>query len=443
MKTRHHLILYSVLSLLLVGALFWGLELTLDGQEAQKHLEDVYAQRLYETQEHLQAISLKLGKTPIARDTATRVELLAGVSRQADGVVSALSALPLSHIAMSDTLRFCNQLAEYTLLLSLREAGGQPLTKQETQQLGELKNQCTLLLGQFSTAQQQMLMTSLRADRNVFYEAAQLSQRPLESVADPDNGMDYPTMIYDGAFSDARHAGEPKALGMQRVSQQQAIDIARAFVGEERVQSAQEGVPSGGPLESWGVTLTLTDGVVLNADVTKQGGKLLWIMPEHADFAPSLTLEECTQAALAFLSRNGYGPMEANHYQVYDGLAVINFVSVQDGVLLYPDLVKVQMRMDTGELVGLESNNYLMNHTARTGLIATLSQQEAKSRLHPDLKVDALRLCVIPYRNQERLCWEAAGWYDGREYRVYVDARTGEEVQILTMIDSVDGRLAA
>ena len=101
------------------------------------------------------------------------------------------------------------------------------------------------------------------------------------------------------------------------------------------------------------------------------------------------------------------------------------------------------MRMDTGELVGLESNNYLMNHTARTGLIATLSQQEAKSRLHPDLMVDALRLCVIPYRNQERLCWEAAGWYDGSEYRVYVDARTGEEVQVLMMIDSVDGRLAA
>ena len=42
------------------------------------------------------------------------------------------------------------------------------------------------------------------------------------------------------------------------------------------------------------------------------------------------------------------GEMEANHYQVYDGLAVINFVAVQDGVLLYPDLVKVQVRMDTG-----------------------------------------------------------------------------------------------
>lgn len=34
--------------------------------------------------------------------------------------------------------------------------------------------------------------------------------------------------------------------------------------------------------------------------------------------------------------------MEQNHYQLYDGLAVINFVALQDGVLLYPDLVKVR-----------------------------------------------------------------------------------------------------
>ena len=40
-----------------------------------------------------------------------------------------------------------------------------------------------------------------------------------------------------------------------------------------------------------------------------------------------------------FLLDRGYGEMEANHYQVYDGLAVINFVAVQDGVLLYPCLL--------------------------------------------------------------------------------------------------------
>ena len=191
------------------------------------------------------------------------------------------------------------------------------------------------------------------------------------------------------------------------------------------------------------MTLTLHDGTVLNADVTRQGGQMLWMMPEHAAFEPLLTLEECEQAALQFLSSRGYGEMEANHYQVYNGLAVINFAAVQDGVLLYPDLIKVQIRMDTGELVGLESNNYLMNHTRRTGLSPAVTQQEALDGLSAALDVHAVRLCVIPYRDHERLCWEAAGVYDTQEYRVYVDAATGEEIQILMMISSPSGQLSA
>ena len=42
----------------------------------------------------------KLGKVPVTGEPRLRVELLTGVSRQADGVVSDLSALPLSHEAM-------------------------------------------------------------------------------------------------------------------------------------------------------------------------------------------------------------------------------------------------------------------------------------------------------------------------------------------------------
>ena len=94
-------------------------------------------------------------------------------------------------------------------------------------------------------------------------------------------------------------------------------------LGEERVARAETGPESGGTLASYGVTLTLNDGLVLNAEVTRQGGKMLWIMPEHAAFGGGLTLEESAEAARTFLEQRGYGEMEANHYQVYDGMAVM------------------------------------------------------------------------------------------------------------------------
>lgn len=445
MRLKHHILLYTFLSVAVLLSIYLALDYGIQAQRSAQALEDAYAQRVLETQEHLQAIGLKLGKAPVAADARTQVELLAGISRQADSVVSGLSALPLSHIAMSDTLKFCNQLSEYAMVLALSVAAGQPLTEQETAELVSLESQCALLTGQFATARETMVAESLRltARPGVFYAEAQAAQRPLEQVADPDSGMDYPSMIYDGAFSDARHYGSPKALGEGRIDQRQAMEAARAFVGEERVRSVEAAPDSGGALASYGVKLTLNDGVVLNAEVTRQGGKMLWMVPEHAAFEPGWTLEECAEAARDFLLDRGYGEMEANHYQVYDGLAVINFVAVQDGVLLYPDLVKVQVRMDTGEVVGLEANNYLMNHTERTGLSPALSGEQALEKASSRLEAGQARLCVIPYREGERLCYEVPGRYEGREYRVYIDAITGEEAEVLMMVDSVGGRMAA
>jgi len=445
MQLKHHVILYTFLSLALIIAIFLSMDYGLRAQHSTQLLEDTYAQRISETQEHLQSIGVKLRKAPVAGDAQTQVELLTGVSRQADGVVSSLAALPLSHIAMSDTLKFCNQLSDYAMTLALSIASGTGVKEAQVKQLSDMEAQCQLLLGQFVTARDTMLRESLRlsGESSVFYEEASLSARPLEQVSDKDNGMDYPTLIYDGVFSDARRYGEPKALGAKQITPEEAVAAARTFIGDPRVASAAPAPDSGGPLASYGVSLTLTDGVVLNADVTRQGGQLLWIVPEHASFEPALTLEECTQAARLFLTSRGYGDMEANHYQVYDGLAVINFVAVQDGVLLYPDLVKVQMRMDTGELVGLEANNYLMNHTRRTGLTPTLSQEEALALINPRLQAERPRLCIIPDRDTERLCYEIPGRYDGQEYRVYIDAATGEEAQILLMVDTTDGHMAA
>ena len=47
-----------------------------------------------------------------------------------------------------------------------------------------------------------------------------------------------------------------------------------------------------------------------------------------------------------------------------------NFAAQQEGELPYPDLIKVQVRMDTGDVVGMEANNYWINHVTRNSLCA-------------------------------------------------------------------------
>ena len=105
-------------------------------------MEEGYQQRLYEAQEHLQAIGLKLTKAGVASEPRTLAELFSGVSRQAESVLAGLSALPLSHQAMSDTLKFCNQLAEYASQLCLQMAQGEALTVDQLTLLENLRGQC-------------------------------------------------------------------------------------------------------------------------------------------------------------------------------------------------------------------------------------------------------------------------------------------------------------
>lgn len=440
MEKKHHIILYSLLGLTVLTAALFGIDASVKATAARQSLEAAYVRHMMETQEQLQAISAQLAKTQVAADVRTRVELLSAISRQADGVVGGLTALPLSHAAMSDTIKFCNQLSEYTLGLALLAASGDELAAREMEQLAQLRNSCTLLLGQLAVAQAEI--SQLSADGSVFYADAAAAERAMERVADPEHGMEYPSMVYDGAFSDARRKGPPRGLNPTQVDQQMAVEIARSYLGEERVQSAVPGVSMGGTLPCHGVTLTLTDGLVLSAEVTQQGGQLLWIMPERASFEAALTLEECTQAAQAFLQANGYAAMEPGDYQVYDGLAVIDFIAVQDGVLLYPDQLKLQLRMDTGEVVGLEANQYLMNHTRRTALAPALTQEQALEKVSERLTADAVRLCVIPEGDGERLCYEVTGEYQQQTYMVYIDAATGEEAEVLMRMNSAEGPLA-
>ena len=124
MKIKVHIILYAMLGLAVLTAAAFGANASMQATSAQRALQDVYTLRLNEAQGQLQSISETLANTPAAHDARTHVEMLSAVSRRADNAAGGLCALPVSHAAMSDTVRFCNQLSEYTLELALRIASG-------------------------------------------------------------------------------------------------------------------------------------------------------------------------------------------------------------------------------------------------------------------------------------------------------------------------------
>ena len=73
----------------------------------------------------------------------------------------------------------------------------------------------------------------------------------------------------------------------------------------------------------------------------------------------------------------------------------------------------------------------------------TLTAQQAEARASARLSRTGTRLCVIPYRESERLCYELSGTYGQNEYRVYIDAATGEELEVLLLLKTPEGEMSA
>ncbi len=64
--------------------------------------------------------------------------------------------------------------------------------------------------------------------------------------------------------------------------------------------------------------------------------------------------------------------------------------------------------------------------------------EEAKSKLNPKLDISSDRLAVIPTKwNTEVFCYEFKGNINGNDFLIYINAETGEEQDILMIINTL------
>ena len=432
MQKKHHIVLYTLLSLCAVLAVAYAVEAEGQSRRATTALQETYRGTLLGAMTQMEQMRANIDKALISADAGQSAALLSRVSSDAAAVQGSLSALPLAHSAMGDAVKLCNQLSDYAQSLLKKEEDA--LAADDARLLTGLSQACDALLSVLTRAYGQMRAGKLAfGGDNVYLSAPDRVARPLESAADE---IDYPTLIYDGPFSDVISQQAPRGLGERVITQAEAVRLAADFVGAD-AQAAAFTQESGGDIPAYDVRVDLPDAT-LHLAVTRQGGDILWMFPETAGFAASHGLEECRQAARQFFEAHGYGEMELTFWQMYGGMATLSYAAVQEGVLLYPDLVKVQLRLDTLAVVGLEARHYLSSHTRRQGLAPALSQEEAQRAVSPRLQVTGSRLCLIPLNSREVLCWQFTGVYNGQTYYVYIDAATGEQrdIQRLVVTDS-------
>jgi germination protein YpeB len=255
----------------------------------------------------------------------------------------------------------------------------------------------------------------------------------------------YPKLIYDGPFSE--HLSDIKAKGIQgkEINREEGEREIIRFLGSDRVGEINPLSRGEGVVTTYGYEVVPSGEEGdrrIYMEVSRKGGKVVWMMDSKVVENVSLTMPKALEKAQAFLEERGFENMVPSYSERYNGVGVFNFAYEQEDVLIYPDLIKVQVALDNGEIVGFEAQGFYIAHEEREIPKPKLSMEEARSRVSERLEIFKERLAIIPTNaKQEVLCYEFKGTFQGDTFIIYINGDTGEEQEILKVIRTNTGDL--
>ena len=442
LKRIGHFVLPVTLSLALLGSLGWGVYQNRQRAAYVAQLQNMYTRSFYELVDSMDNVEVKLSKLMVSNSSGGNVQLLSDITRQADNAISMMGQLPSNHPALANTMSLIALTGDYCRSLNEKASDGHPLTEDDYANLMELYNNCVSVGDEL---RQMQADGRIEFDPNMstanYYDANQdnLSARFAEREK---GGIDYPTLIYDGPFSETVSGTEPKGLPAGLVDEATAKQTAAAVLGLNDASGINTVGVGQGKIETFLFDATDAAGGQVSLQITREGGRLLQLIEQVGKIEAKLSEQDCIQKAKEWLEANGFPPMQPTFTQQYDGQLVINFAPMMGEAVLYPDLVKAKVRMDNGAICGFDAQAYYMNHVNRQLQTPVITKDDASKLVSPMLQVNATQLALIPTAGgNEELCWEFRGTFSDATFLVYIDAITGEEANIFKIIDTDNGSL--
>ena len=423
----------AVLAALLICMTILNIAKSEELEAAKLRISAVYEKAFYETCELTEAISANYRKLLVAGDHSQMQMLLGEISRQTQGAAGNLALLPLGEETISATIKFINQAEDFAETLSAKIAANETVSEADYAAMESLSESAA----KFSVGLLKLLDRFERGE--AVFDAADYAETGDETLYPlTGDAAQYPVLLYDGPFSDGEAVGDYSMLnGAKEVSQAEAEAKLKAFIPVEEIAYTGSSHPEVDCYEF----RVVSGGIPISAGVTKQGSHILYLLPEVEVSGVNLSAGELCDMARAFLISRGYGSMEMSYYSSYGGILTINFAAVQNGVVLYPDLLKLQLSMETGQVIGLDAHAYLRNHRQRSIPAPALAAEEAMQRVSPRLKAENARLCIIPQNRAEYFCYEITASDSTGDFLVYVDAQTGVERDLMQVISRDNGTL--
>ena len=443
-KSRRSLIrIISFLSAVVIVLAIWGGVSSFKLSQAKIAVRISNERALTQLGTYLDDISLNLQKCMYCSGDSMLSDISTDLWRSSASAKESLSELTDGNTEISAVYKFLSQVGEYTISLNRRLAQGEKISAEETESLARLleyarnlSKNINYLIAQEENGTLDFEEIKSTLQSNDTEERLYLG----DELNDANQSLgDYPTLIYDGPFSD--HIMNKKSLvteNLQQVTEAQAKDKAAQLLGIKSedlhfLSKSQNNMS----------TYTFYNSRY-SISVTVNGGIVSSFMTSDFVSQIELSYEQAIKKATEFLQKAGYEKIKESYYSTTDGICTINFSYYEKGITYYTDLIKVSVALDTGKITAFDATGYLMNHHKRSipdGVKYTLSQ--GKRLINPALQVLTYKKAFIPTE------WETENYVyeyrcrddDGNEVLVYIDPVTGEEKDILLLLYTDGGVL--
>ena len=442
-KTTIVIVVITLLSLL--SGIFVALYITAKAGQNDAEIrynalaESTYRKSYYSLLYNMDGLEGATNKLTVASGKALKQEYLGDITAYATAAAENMSDFTPEESGDSKILKFINQTGDFAKYLDDKLNKGGSLTEADRKTIDEIAVAVREIKGKLASLSAEgeggdfSFVDTLREEDSAF-------SRTLRSFEEKD--VDYPSMIYDGPFSDSLSDRQPKALGGEDVTEEECRVVTAKVLGIE--ENADISVKRGSKtfFETYDCEAETPAGRGYVTIAEKGGFPVSFSLPEATERAVNIDASVAETVAEGYLRDIGFDGMKAVWASLYDNVYYINLAAYRDGVILYPDLVKVKVGAESGSVIGLESLNYIYNHEERTLPAATVTEQEALEAISENIELSSCRLALVPTKGGgEALTYEFFGTKGEDKYFVYVDAESGEELKIMRVLDGERGLL--
>lgn len=443
--------MYSIV-LVVIGAIAaWGLYQYKHGADLRQELDNQYNRSFYDMVGYVNNVDNLLTKALVTSTPEKTAAILQEAWRQSNLAQENLGQLPVSQPVLANTSKFLTQVGDLAYSLNNQNMQGKALSEQQyktVEQLhgfaGSLSNSLNEFQGQLSGGR---IKWNELADKGtpLFQKTSQeLPGKQFENI--DKTFQEYPTLIYDGPFSDHLVTAEPRGVTGNDVNSEQAKESVTRFFGADKIKTITDTNKNDtGPIKTYSYTVTLKDAPEeqkANIEVTQKGGHIFWMLYNRPVPKEAMNIDQAKAAGRKFLEDRGYKGMVDTYFLKEDNTATINYAYSQDNVTIYPDLIKLKIALDNGEIVGFEGKGYLSAHTTRTIPKPKITEEEARKKINPRVQVLSSGMAMIPTNYKtEIFTYEFKGKLNDSDFLVYINAETGVEEDILMIINTPNGVL--